>query len=644
MLQKCNELMKFILNSLFMEDCVSFASLKSRFGIKWIPNFICNFLDYSLGFKSINRLYWSSQNYINEKKKITFFEAVLKKLDIQMEVLPEDLAKIPREGPLLVVANHPFGGIDGLALGSLLSKIRPDFKLLVNQELGVFKAMTPWLFQVDILTGVSAKSKNLKTMVESSRFLRDGNCLGVFPAGEVSSLHLPTRKIIDPDWSNHPVSLARINNATILPICFKGNNGWLFQILGLLHPRLRTLLLARELLNKRGKDLKMRIGEPILPRKIDSFQNASDATEYLRVCVEALKHESSPISSFPKFFLGGKSRSPEPLVLPVSKEILKSEIISLPSSTLLAVKGDFEIYCCLASQAPSVMREIARLREKTFRKAGEGTGYPLDSDDYDEWYHQIFAWDSKNLKIAGGYRLGVADEIIKQKGKSGMYAASEFSLKRGFYSSLGSAVEVGRSFITEEYQRKFSLLGLIWKAIGEFMNRHPHHFVLYGPVSISADYTYLSRNLLVRFLRTNRWSEEIARRTKAKNPFKLKQLSPALAKWVRQEGRTLDDISAVISGVEPDGKGVPVLVKHYLKLRGSFVGFAIDPDFSNALDGLIVVDIRNMEDKQLLQYFGESGKNRIISARVKMDEEENLTKRTTRDQGAQASYAGTQNS
>ena len=627
-----------------MDVCLSFASIKSRLGIKYVPKFLCNVLDYLLGFTAINQLYRNAVNYIIEKKKITFFEAVLRKLDVQMEVLPEDLAKIPRDGPLLVVANHPFGGIDGLALGSLLSKTRPDFKLLVNQELGVFNAMTPWLFQVDILGGESAKSKNLKSMVECSRFLRDGKCLGIFPAGEVSSLHLPTRKIIDPSWSDHPTSLARRNNATVLPVCFKGKNGWLFQTLGLIHPRLRTLMLARELVNKRGKDLKMRIGEPISPQKICSFQNVSDATDYLRVCVEALKNESSPVSSFPKFFLGRKNKFHEPLVLPVNKEMLQSEVAALPASSLLAAKGDFKIYGCLASQAPSVMREIARLREKTFRKAGEGTGYPLDSDRYDEWYHQIFAWDSQNQKIAGGYRLGVTEEIIGQKGKPGMYAASEFSLKRGFYSSLGKSIEVGRSFITEEYQRRFSLLGLIWKAIGEFMNRHPDHFVLYGPVSISADYTNLSRNLLVRFLRTNRWSAEIARRTKAKNPFKLKQLSPALANWVKQEGRTLDDISAVISGVEPDGKGVPVLVKHYLKLRGSFVGFAVDPDFSNALDGLIVVDIRNMEDRQLLQYFGESGKQRIISAREKTEEEEKQTKKSIRGQGVRASFLGTHDS
>jgi putative hemolysin len=603
-----------------VEKCVSFSLLTTRFGIKCVPEFACKFLDYILGFTAINRLYCKSISYTDENKKITFFDAVLKKLDVQMEVLPKDLARMPKNGPLLVVANHPFGGIDGLALGSLLSKIRPDFKLLVNQELGVFKAMKSHIFEVDILSGDSGKSKNLKAMINSSRFLKNGNCLGVFPAGEVSSLNLYSRKIIDPCWSLHPASLARRNNASVLPICFIGNNGWLFQVLGLLHPKLRTLLLARELINKKGQNLKMRIGEPISPQKMRSFKDASDATEYLRVCVEALKNETSPILFSPKFFLGRKTKSFEPLVLPIRKSKLQSEVTSLPESSLLVANKEFEIYVSKSSQAPSVMKEIARLREKTFRKAGEGTGYSFDSDPFDNWYYQIFAWDSKSQKIAGGYRLGVADEIIKQKGKSGMYAASEFSLKRGFYSSLGKSIEVGRSFITDEYQRKFSLLGLIWKAIGEFMNRHPDYFVLYGPVSISADYTNLSRNLLVRFLRTNRWSEEIARRTKAKNPFKLKQLSPALSNWVKKEGRTLDDVSAVISGVEPDGKGVPVLVKHYLKLHGSFVGFGVDPDFNNALDGLIVVDIRNMEDRQLLQYFGESGLVRIKSARVKMDD------------------------
>ena len=173
-----------------MDKCVSFSLLKARFGIKWVPEFVCKLLDYILGFTAVNRLYSESISYSDEKKKISFFDAVLKKINVEFEVLPRDLVRIPREGPLLVVANHPFGGVDGLALGSLLSKIRPDFKLLVNQELRVFKAIRSDVFEVDILSGDSVKSKNLKALIKSSRFLKNGNCLGVFPGGEVSSLYI----------------------------------------------------------------------------------------------------------------------------------------------------------------------------------------------------------------------------------------------------------------------------------------------------------------------------------------------------------------------------------------------------------------------------------------------------------------------
>lgn len=596
-----------------MEWSLSFSKFSNRLGVKYIPSELFALLDNIFGLRSLSKLHDAADLQTKEHNKLKFFEAVLKELDVRVEVQANEVDRIPRSGPLIVMANHPFGGLDGIALGSLLTKVRADFKLLVNQELDIFKALNPWVFKVDILSGHSAKSKNFKAMVDCTRYLKGGNCLGVFPSGEVSSLNLKNRKIIDPEWSSHPVSLAKMTGAKILPVCFKGANSMLFQMMGIIHPRLRTLLLARELMNKRGMELKMRVGETISAQRIRSFETVSQASDYVRVCVESLKYDT-PRKLSSTFFFGRKTASPEPLILPVCEKNMENEISNLPINSLLVEKGNFKIYCAMEEKIPFVMKEISRLREKTFRNAGEGTGLPSDTDRFDEWYHQIFAWDSKNLKIAGGYRLGVVDKIIEEKGKFGMYAESEFSLKREFFDSLGKSIEVGRSFITQEYQRKFSLLGLIWRAIGEFMNRHPEHFVLYGPVSISADYTQLSRNLMVRFLRTNRWSEEVARSTKAKKRFKLKQLSPALLKWVKEEGRSIEDVSAIISGVEPDGKGIPVLVKHYLKLKGSFVGFAVDPDFGNTLDGLIVVDIRNMENRQLLHYFGEKGRDRILAS------------------------------
>jgi putative hemolysin len=270
------------------------------------------------------------------------------------------------------------------------------------------------------------------------------------------------------------------------------------------------------------------------------------------------------------------------------------------------------------------MREIGILRELTFRDAGEGTGNSMDLDSFDEYYHQLFAWDEKASKIVGGYRLAVVDEILRNQGRKGLYVPSLFSIRKSFYKALGPAVELGRSFIRPEYQRKFSLLGLLWRGIGEFLNRQPECCVLYGPVSISADYAPLSRKLMVRYLRCKEWSSVMARRARAKNPFRGWNLPFALKKWMRGEGRSLEEISAIVSSVEQDGKGVPVLVKHYLKLNGFFVSFSVDPDFGNSLDGLIVVDMRDMGDVYLRRYFGEEGMERMIKARQERESKDHI--------------------
>lgn len=573
-----------------------------------------------LKLKEVNQLYNDSNIRNKHDADQCFFSSVLKELNVTANVELKDLDKIPKDGPLMVISNHPFGCLDGLVMGSLLNQVRPDFKLLVTDILGLFEAMNPWFFKVNISNSDSA-SRNFKALKDSLNFLKKGNCLGVFPAGEVSSFSIKKMEILDSEWSSHPFALALKAKASILPISFCGQNSFFFQSLGVIHPTLRTLMLGRELINKRGANITLKIGNVIPYQKIKGIENAGKISEFCRIDVETLLRNSGHSSekSFPLSRIRkNKVSKLKPIIPPVDSDLLKKEVELLSPEQILVEKSGFRIYCIKSESSGVIMQEIARLREKTFREVGEGTGNAFDQDEFDQWYHQLFAWDLSAGKIAGGYRLGVVEDIIKKRGKGGMYAASEFSLKRGFYSSLGNAIEVGRSFITEEYQRKYSLLSLIWRAIGEFMNQRPEHFVLYGPVSISGDYTQLSRNLLFRFLRTNRWSKEIARKTKAKYPFKPNPLSRSLVDWVKKEGRTLDDVSAIISRVEPDGKGVPVLIKHYLKLRGSFVGFAVDPDFGNVLDGLIVVDIRNMEDKQLLNYFGKHGKKRIIKSREKM--------------------------
>ena len=590
-----------------------------------VPSFVTKAAEKFLCLPQINEIYDSASKLNNKVENgVNLFDQLLNKLGVNLEGTDEDSKRIPREGPLLVVANHPYGGLDGLVLGSLLAKSRPDFRIMVNSLVSRFEGFRPWLLEVDIMQEEGAAVRNLGALLESVRWLRQGGCLVLFPAGEVSSWNWKSLRVEDPEWTQHAAALARMTDATTLPIGVEGENGPFFQGAGLIHPYLRTFMLSRELWNKRNQSVKIRVGVPVPTSRMKGFLNVQAATDFLRATVDALRvPETRPASTFYQ-----KPKGAVSLVNPVPAGDLASEVRSLSEQAIMTRKGDFAIYCIQSSDAPGVMREIGRLRELTFRSVGEGTGTELDLDNFDNHYHQLFAWDEKEQAIAGGYRIGVVGEILPDLGRKGMYTTSEFSLQRSFFKAIGPAVELGRSFIPPNYQRKFSLLGLLWRGIGEFLNRRPDLHILYGPVTISADYSNVSRKLMVRYLRRNEWSPEIAACARPRHRFRSSSLSPALKKWVREEDRRLDEVSALISGVEPDGKGVPVLVKHYLKLNGSFVSFGVDPNFSDALDGLIVVDVHNINDAHLRRYFGNEGFDRISQERDKANS--NLNTNTTK--------------
>ena len=573
-------------------------------------------LESFLCLEELNEIYDSSlSDFSRSDCNSSLFENILSNLGVELEVDDEGIDRIPAEGPLVVVANHPFGGLDGLALGCLLSKRRPEFRILVNSIISCFEAFRPWFLEVDVLDEESASSKNVRSLLQALRWIKDGGCLAVFPAGEVASWNWRSMRVQDPQWNSHAAALALRTGAVTLPVGFEGANGPLFQGAGLIHPRLRTLMLGRELWNKRERTIRAHVGEPITASKLSVFPSVEASTRFLRVSVDLLRNSNKNSLEMPS----ADNRNLQPLEQPMDPSILAREINLLPENAILNKKGNFSVFCIQSRDAPTVMQEIGRLRELTFRSVGEGTGHAADLDDYDDHYHQIFIWDEKARAIAGGYRVGVVPEILPQMGKKGMYAASQFAIRPSFYKAIGPAAELGRSFIPPEYQVKFSLLGLLWRGIGEFLNRRPSLRVLYGPVSISADYSQISRNLMVRYLRRNEWSPGMLLRARPKHRFRGSHLSPALKKWVREEGRRIDEVSALVSCLEPDGKGVPVLVKHYLKLNGSFVSFGVDPHFSDALDGLIVVDIHNMSDAQLKRYFGQEGFARIRTARIAID-------------------------
>jgi putative hemolysin len=282
---------------------------------------------------------------------------------------------------------------------------------------------------------------------------------------------------------------------------------------------------------------------------------------------------------------------------------------SLSDDQHLAKVGDFSVYGAPSHRIPEVLREIGRLRELTFREVHEGTGKAIDLDRFDWHYRHLFCWNHRTEELVGAYRLALADKILRTQGKKGLYTNTLFRFKPAFLARLGSAMELGRSFLRPEYQRKQSCLSLLWRGIGEFIGRHPHYTILFGPVSISQEYHFLSKNLMVQFLRENKLNRELCKYVKARKPHRMmggNGVKGLDTKALRSSLRTVEDVSALVSEIEADGKGVPVMLRHYLKLNATLLSFNKDKSFSNVVDGLIWVDLTRVEKRLLKRYMGET--------------------------------------
>jgi putative hemolysin len=292
-----------------------------------------------------------------------------------------------------------------------------------------------------------------------------------------------------------------------------------------------------------------------------------------------------------------------PVIDPVPLPMLREEIAALDSQRQsLASSGELQVYCTRAQSIPLVLREIGRLRELTFRAAGEGTGKCADLDAFDESYLHLFVWDARAEAVVGAYRLGLVDEILAAQGSSGLYTHSLYKYPPRMLSQLRHGIELGRSFVRSEYQRSYAPLLMLWRGIGQLIERAPQYATLFGSVSISSAYSHESRRLMVEYLSCYDASSALRPRVIARQPCDRGAVPSSLA-----APRTIEELSRMIADAEPDRKGVPVLLRHYLRLGGRIVAFTIDREFSNTLDALVIVDLRHTETSLLERYMGQAG-------------------------------------
>ena len=587
-------------------------------------------LEWAIGMNGLNRLY--VDEVLKTDPEFPPGRRFLMGFGSGYLVSEEEMELIPKEGPLVVVANHPFGGLDAMILDDLISRVRPDVRFLANGILATVPAIKDRFFNVDPFGGKQAASRNAKSIRRAMEWIRDGHTLGVFPAGEVSSIAWNRFTPTDVPWNPIIAKMIKQTGATVLPVFFEGTNSARFHAAGLISPYLRTLLLGRELLRARGRRVRVAIGSPLPVQQLDRFADPKDLTSFLRMRTFVLRarlEREEPIHSsrLRRILRGSPSNSrrqpismePVPTVPLDPPDQLAGEILSLPPEQILLRRGDQRVVYAEADQIPKSLREIGRLREISFRAAGEGTGRSTDLDRFDQWYYHLIHWNDATNEIVGAYRLGATDEILERQGVDGLYTRTLFHFDTGLIRELGPSLEMGRSFIRPEYQRRSEPLMLLWKGIGRFTSSRPKYRNLFGPVSISADYHATSTRLLLSFLKATQGVSGLSRLVRPRKPVKNvrpRDWDPASIGSIQN----LDDVDELVREIERNERAVPVLVRQYLKLGGVFLGFNVDPDFGDVVDGLVLVDLLKMNRRLLRFYFGEDGSRDFVAHHAEADE------------------------
>lgn len=520
-------------------------------------------------------------------------QKVLEKLQVDVTLDPKELTRIPSIGPVIIVCNHPTGFLEGLILMSLLPRVRSDFKFLTNKMLAGASQMTDYMFPVDV-SGKSAQA-NGPAMSSALHWLRQGRLLVIFPAGAVSTWDWKQGKSVDPVWNDAAARLANLAGANTVPIYFSGATSVTFQIAGAIHPSLRIARMPAELLLKKGARVDVRVAHSISARRLREVEGTRNQTDFLRAKTYLLALKKSLPANPPAVIeITGPS---------VSQSELLQEIHALPANQVLEEHSDLVAYVARARQIPAILTEIGRLREETFRNVGEGTGQSKDIDTFDASYEHIFLWHTKRREVVGSYRLAKTTSILPDQGVQGLYTSTLFRYDAKFFQHLGPAVELGRSFVRLEYQKEYAPLMVLWKAICKYVAHDPRHAILFGAVSISKEYNASTRSLIVEWLKQHSSSELLKGLASARHPYGIRGDTEVLR--FAQSASSVDGLSEAVAEIDPQGKGLPVLLRHYLKLGGVAVAFHIDVNFAGVLDVLFLVDLRKADPTSIRRFMDD---------------------------------------
>ena len=556
--------------------------LQELLGIKgWLGRRVASAAYRLLELDKVNRVH----EKFHESTGPEFSAHVLEEVGIRYEVPPEQLDRIPWEGGFITVSNHHYGSLDGMILSAMVGSRRPDYKILTTYFLSLIPSLKDSFIGVDNFSSGGAKS--ISGIRAALGHIGDQHPLGLFPAGEVGTWQTGKDKssvtderiVEDIPWAENIVKLIKKSGFPVIPIYFEGENSKSFHILGKIHPRLRTARLIHEVFNKPGKVIRVRIGQPIAVADIAAM-DIPTLGRFLRSRTYALAgqlQESTPPSS---------QVALAPVADPVPVDGVQAEMEKMDRFRLFEI-GDYRGYLIPTPEAPTVMRELYRLREETFRAIGEGTGLAEDTDQYDAYYKQMILWSIPNREIVGAYRLGFGPEIMEEHGgRSGFYSDSLVRYGDKADSLLGCSMELGRSFIVQKYQREVQSLRLLLTGLAVSVLKDPRLEYYSGPVSISNDIPPFYKSLIVDYVRKNYPMPDAERIALPSHPFDPDFLA-VNPDDLHVADENIDALDRALLSLSDGKYRLPVLVRKYFTCGAKLVCFNVDPLFCDSLDGLI---------------------------------------------------------
>lgn len=543
-------------------------------------------LNKILYVKRINS-FIEKHNYLNTSQ---FINELFEELDFAYSISNRDIQKIPSEGRVICVANHPIGSLDALALLKTILEIRRDVKVVANELLCSIEKLNDHIIPVK-LDYTSAQKKTIEAIRDS---LTSEYAVIIFPAATVSRLKGIT--ITDSKWNKGSIHFAKKFNAPILPVFIEARNSFLFYALSVISKKLSMFLLPHELFNKRNKIINLKIGD-LIPSKAFTASLIEESQQ-----IKLLRRHVALVGKGKK----GVYSTERNVIHPGERKIIKKE---LNNSQLLSITKDgMRIFLTTRNESPETLNEIARLREITFRKVGEGTGKKFDLDKYDDHYNHLIVWDDNELEIVGAYRIGLGIDILNKHGVNGFYTSTLFNFGNEMQLNfLAESLELGRSFVQKKYWNT-NALNYLWQGIGAYLVNNPSVKYLFGGVSISNSYPLSVQEPIVYYFL--KWFGNKTSLAESKRKFIISEKSLKEFKFSFTGITMKEDYKILKNMIKPAGYTVPILYKHYSDLCDEggvkFLDFGVDPDFENCIDGLIFVNVSMIRDEKKQKFMKES--------------------------------------